>query len=233
VGLQVEIDSGKPTRKQQQRSVRTQQKLLDAALEAFSENGFKGTSTRDIAERAGVHHPLITYHFRNKEELWRAAADRIFRKFNAAINLAYEETKGMCPRSRTAAVIRAYVQSAADQPELHKVVLQEASIPSKRLDWLIANHLKPLFEVSVKDLTEVQRQGIAPAGDPAMLFNMIRVSAGGLLALSNELKGTSNIDLSKQSSVDALADMIINVFLPNDAPSNWKEMLADPEVSPA
>ena len=76
---------GKPPRKQQQRSIRTKQKLLDAALEAFSENGFKGTSTRDIAERAGVHHPLITYHFKNKETLWRAAADRIFREFNGAL----------------------------------------------------------------------------------------------------------------------------------------------------
>ena len=72
----------KPERKQQQRSIVTQQKLLDAAIEAFSENGFKGTSTRDIAERAGVHHPLITYHFKNKGQLWRAAADRIFTEFN-------------------------------------------------------------------------------------------------------------------------------------------------------
>ena len=230
---QAAIESGKPVRKQQQRSVRTQQKLLDAALEAFSENGFKGTSTRDIAERAGVHHPLITYHFRNKEELWRAAADRIFRKFNAAIGRAYVDTEGMCPRSRTAAIIRAYVNSAAAQPELHKVIIQEANYPTQRLDWLIETHLKPLFKAAVSDLTELQRQGIAPPGDPALLFNLIRVSAGGLLALSNELKGTSNIDLTKQSTVDALADMIINVFLPNEAPSNWKEMLEDPEVSPA
>ncbi len=68
-----------PARKQQQRSLVTQKKLLEAAIEAFSENGFKGTSTRDIAERAGVHHPLITYHFKNKDLLWRAAAQRVFR----------------------------------------------------------------------------------------------------------------------------------------------------------
>jgi hypothetical protein len=50
---------------------------------------------------------------------------------------------------------------------------------------------------------------------------MIRVSAGGVLALSNEIKGTSNIDMTSRASIDALADMIINVFLPNDAPANW------------
>lgn len=68
--MQDDSTAKRPARKQQKRSIQTRQKLLDAALEAFSENGFKGTSTRDIAERAGVHHPLITYHFKNKEELW-------------------------------------------------------------------------------------------------------------------------------------------------------------------
>lgn len=214
----------KPARKQQQRSLRTQQKLLDAALEAFSENGFKGTSTRDIADRAGVHHPLITYHFKNKEELWRAAADRIFRRFNASINQAFEETEGQCPRTRIAAVIRAYVYSAAAQPELHKFIIQVASYPSPRLDWLVETHLKPLFDASVTELRSLQEMGIAPPGDPAMLYNMIRASSGGLMALSNELKGTSNLDMNKQSSIDSLADMIINVFLPNNAPENWKEL---------
>lgn len=208
--------SEKPVRKQQQRSIRTQQKLLDAALEAFSENGFKGTSTRDIAERAGVHHPLITYHFRNKEELWRAAADRIFKQFNAAIGKAYEDAKDKDLRTRIAAVIRAYVHSAAEQPELHKVIIQEASNPTPRLDWLIDEHLRPLFEIGVRDIQALQAQGLAPPGDPALLFNMIRVSAGGLLALSNELKGTSNLDLSQPSSIDSLADMIIKVFLPQN-----------------
>ena len=173
-----------------------------------------------------MHHPLITYHFKNKEELWRASADRTFRQFNRAIIEAYESTKGECPRTRTAAVIRAYVKSAAEQPELHKVILQEASYPSTRLDWLIDTHLKPLFELAVKDLEALQDQGVAPPGNPALLFNMIRVSAGGLLALSNELKGTSNLDMSTQSSIDALADMIIRVFLPNDAPANWRDQQA-------
>jgi AcrR family transcriptional regulator len=82
-----------PARKQQQRSVVTQQKLLDAAIEAFSENGFKGTSTRDIAERAGVHHPLITYHFKNKDQLWRAAADHVFSAFTLSLVKSLEASQ--------------------------------------------------------------------------------------------------------------------------------------------
>jgi len=209
----------KPARKQQQRSIVTQQKLLDAAIQAFSESGFKGTSTRDIADRAGVHHPLITYHFRNKDQLWRAAADSIFREFNASLGKAMAEIPDVGPKQRAEAFIRTYVRYAHSQPALHKIILQESSQPSARLDWLIDNHLKPLFDEVVAALRELQALGIAPEGDPALLFNMIRVSAGGLLALAVEIKGTSNIDLGTDEALDELAAMIIRCFLPGAAPA--------------
>ena len=204
----------KRPRRQQQRSIRTQRKLLDAALEAFSENGFKGTSTRDIAERAGVHHPLITYHFKNKEELWRAAAERVFSRFIRLLLTVQEETADKSPRERMAAMIRTYVRYAAENPALHKVLFQESSHENPRLDWLIERYMQPLFEVASADLRHLQEQGIAPPGDPALLFNMIRVSAGALLALNIELKGSSGIDLNDPGKVEELGNMIINIFLP-------------------
>ncbi len=203
-------------RKQQQRSIVTQQKLLDAAVEAFSENGFKGTSTRDIADRAGVHHPLITYHFKNKDQLWRAAADQIFVEFNTSLGSAMADIPESEAKARAEAFIRTYVRYAHRQPALHKIILQESSHPSARLDWLVETHLRPLFDVAVKALRELQEQGIAPPGNPAILFNMIRVSAGGLLALAAEIRGTSDIDLDSHDALDELADMIISCFLPGD-----------------
>lgn len=209
-----EFAGTRPARKQQQRSIRTRQKLLDAALEAFSENGFKGTSTRDIADRAGVHHPLITYHFKNKEELWRAAADRVFSDFSAALMTARRAADSKSPRERMAAMIRAYVRYAAGTPALHKLMLQESSRSSARLDWLIDMHLKPVFEAVVKEIKPLQDAGIAPAGDPALLFNLIRVASGGTLALALEIKDTSGINFDDEANVEALADMIVRVFLP-------------------
>jgi AcrR family transcriptional regulator len=202
------------TRKQQKRSIVTQQKLLDAAINAFSENGYKGTSTRDIADRAGVHHPLITYHFKNKDQLWRAATDRIFREFNISLVKAMAEVPELDPRARAETFVRTYVRYARTQPALHKIILQESSNHSDRLDWLVENHLRPLFEEVNKALVELQDLGIAPSGRTALLFNMIRVSAGGLLALKLELKGTSGIDLDNDEEIDELAEMIIRVFFP-------------------
>lgn len=211
-------ETDKSARKQQQRSVVTQQKLLDAAIEAFSENGFKGTSTRDIAERAGVHHPLITYHFRNKDQLWEAAADRIFRDFRHSLAASLNLYRHECPKKRFASLIRAYVHYAKSQPALHKVMVQEASYPNPRLDWLIETHLKPFFDATFQLIEELQQLGVAPPGNPRLLFNMIRLSSGGLLALGNELKASSGIDTTDARTLDEIADMIVAVFLPGEIP---------------
>ena len=208
--------ASKPARKQQQRSVITQQKLLDAAIEAFSENGFKGTSTRDIAERAGVHHPLITYHFKNKDRLWRAAADKIFRDFGRSLAASLQDHQDECPKQRMASMIRAYVYYARSQPALHKVMVQEASYPNPRLDWLIETHLKPLFDATFVMLTDLQKAGVAVQGNPKLLFNMIRLSSGGLLALANELKASSGLDVESDETLDEISDLIVSVFLPGE-----------------
>ena len=206
----------KPARKQQQRSVITQQKLLDAATEAFSENGYKGTSTRDIADRAGVHHPLITYHFKNKSQLWKAATGRMFREFNISLVKAMAEVPEIDPKARAETFVRTYVKYSYSQPSLHKIILQESSYPSDRLDWMVESHLKPLYEIVVEQLTELQELGVSPPGNPALLYNMIRVSAGGLLALALEVKATSGINFDEKEQRTELADMIIRVFMPGD-----------------
>lgn len=220
------LKSAPPTRKQQQRSVVTQQKLLNAAIDAFAENGFKGTSTRDIAERAGVHHPLITYHFKNKDNLWRAAADYIFSAFAASLAKSLNDHRDDCPKTQMSALILAYVRYAKDHPALHKVMVQEASYPNPRLDWLIEAHLKPLFDVCIEMLGRLQKLGVAVPGDTALLFNMIRLSSGGLLALGNELHGSSGLDVENPDALEDITDMIIRVFLPGEVPVSPPENAA-------
>jgi AcrR family transcriptional regulator len=55
--------------------------LLEIAMKLFSEQGFDGTSTREIAEAAGVNEALIFRHFRTKEDLfWAVLSDRVERR---------------------------------------------------------------------------------------------------------------------------------------------------------
>jgi len=58
----------------------TRSAILQSALLIFSERGFDGASTRDIAAHTGVHHALINYYFDNKDKLWRAAVSFLFER---------------------------------------------------------------------------------------------------------------------------------------------------------
>lgn len=52
------------------------EEILNAAEECFAENGFSGTSMKEIADRAGVAKSLIYHHFDSKQHLWKENAER-------------------------------------------------------------------------------------------------------------------------------------------------------------
>jgi AcrR family transcriptional regulator len=54
--------------------------VLDAALVEFAERGFEGTSTEDIARRAGISQPYLFRLFGTKKELFKATVSRCFRE---------------------------------------------------------------------------------------------------------------------------------------------------------
>src|SRR5258708_21821898 len=70
-------------RAEQQRSLETRAAILNAAIAEFAERGFEGASIRAIADRLGMQHPLITYHYPSKDILWRAAAEHAFAQIRA------------------------------------------------------------------------------------------------------------------------------------------------------
>jgi len=55
----------------------TREKILDVALDLFTDQGFDGTSMREIAGRLGITKPSIYYHFASKEEILLALHTRM------------------------------------------------------------------------------------------------------------------------------------------------------------
>ncbi|HEY1404911.1 MAG TPA: helix-turn-helix domain-containing protein, partial [Pyrinomonadaceae bacterium] len=49
--------------------------ILLVAMRLFSQHGFRGTTTKEIAQAAGVSEAMVFRHFANKEELYSAIID--------------------------------------------------------------------------------------------------------------------------------------------------------------
>ena len=109
--------------------------LLDAALIEFAERGYGGTSTEDIARRAGISQPYLFRLFGTKKELFKATASRCFREMLEMFQRAAEGHRGeealhaigeaymevlLTDRTRLRAQMQAY--SACDDPEICEVV---------------------------------------------------------------------------------------------------------------
>ena len=51
--------------------------IIDAAIKLFSERGFRGTTTREIAAAVGVSEPVLYQHFPSKRDLYTAIIETV------------------------------------------------------------------------------------------------------------------------------------------------------------
>lgn len=55
----------------------TKERILDAALEMFAENGYAGTNMRDLAQSVGLTKSALYKHFQSKEDIWNSLLDEV------------------------------------------------------------------------------------------------------------------------------------------------------------
>src|SRR5688572_16369040 len=88
------VDGGRAFMKASRRcAVSSRDQILAAAAQAFGERGYDGTSTRAIADSAGMKVPLLFYHFKTKADLYIAAVQDQFRRLTRRLDSALAEQR--------------------------------------------------------------------------------------------------------------------------------------------
>ena len=62
----------------EEKSERSRRQVLDTALQLFSQQGYRATSVRDIADKAGVSTGNLYHHFPDKESIFNALLDEFW-----------------------------------------------------------------------------------------------------------------------------------------------------------
>jgi AcrR family transcriptional regulator len=75
-----------PTRNPNEGILKKKQSIILAATRLFAEQGYDGTSTFQIAQKAGVTEPLIYYHFKGKDDLFSHILENSFKEYFAGLN---------------------------------------------------------------------------------------------------------------------------------------------------
>jgi AcrR family transcriptional regulator len=141
-------------RAEQQRSIETRASILDAAIAEFAERGFEAASIRAIADRLGLQHPLITYHYRSKDILWRAAAEHAFAQISTAWDVSSPQQSDLSPLARLREEYAVLFRYTVAFPEFHRFMRQETLTNNPRLKWVAETVLAPLLARLLPQIVE-------------------------------------------------------------------------------
>src|SRR5580692_10589228 len=190
-------------RAEQQRSLETKTSILNAAIAEFAERGFDGASIRGIADRLGLQHPLITYHYRSKDILWRAAAEHEFAQIRAGWDIAAPENSDLPPLARLREEYATLFRYTVAFPEFHRFMRQEALTNNPRLRWVAETVLAPLLGRLIPQIVAAQKQGLLPAVDPILFHYMMVSLTATLSGLGPEMQVTSGLSAENPKIIEA------------------------------
>jgi AcrR family transcriptional regulator len=151
-------------------------RILAAGRAAFAAHGFDGTTLRAVADRAGVQHQLIVYHFGTKLALWKAVVSDICAENKTWLAEIERRASHVGAAAALSELVSAFVRFTARRPELHRMLTIEGGGNNERLQWWIDAHVRDFHALSTRLIREAQAAGEARAGHPGRLhYGMIGI----------------------------------------------------------
>jgi len=195
------------TKRAEQRE-ETRDRIIEAAADCFSGLGFRGASTREIARRAGTNQGLITYHFKSKDELWRAAADRIFQQLRTSLRASAAAATSEDPKEQNRELIREFVRFSAAHPELFRMMVEEGKSDDPRMHWLVDTHLRHLYE-GIPEFSAGPDGTLGPH-----LYYMLAGAASVIFAVAPECRRLTGLDPTSDDAVETHANLVAHLMVP-------------------
>ncbi len=126
----------------------------------FAQNGFNGTSTREIAAAAGVNISMLSYYFGSKEKL----LEKIFEyRMKAGLNYAYRLLENTKYNSfeKLMCIIEQYIEKIQKHRDFHQIFQREllSQKNEQTLDYLRENK-RMFLQVYERVLEEGCQSGI-------------------------------------------------------------------------
>jgi AcrR family transcriptional regulator len=133
----------------------TRERLLEAAVAAFAERGFHGTTTRDIASAAGMSPAAVYVHHKSKEELLhlisRTGHEQTLQLVRTAIASESDPARQLAAVMRTFAVHHARAHTSARIVNYELAALSDDALREiKQLRRAITGEIRALVERGVQ-----------------------------------------------------------------------------------
>ncbi len=153
----------KPTRIQREKT----RSILEAALDVFSERGFRGSTLDMIAERASLSKPNILYYFDSKEAIHKALLAELLQTWLAPLHGIDEAGD---PIEEICGYVAQKLKMAQEFPRESKLFANEVLQGAPHILGEIQGELKALTSEKARVVSEWIKAGKIAAVDPYHLF---------------------------------------------------------------
>jgi AcrR family transcriptional regulator len=173
-----------------------EQQILDAAVEVFTERGYRTASMETVAERVGVTKPVLYTHFGSKEGLLLACIARARAELLEATATAAGGAEG--PEDMLRRGTKAFFDFLDDQGPAWTLLYSEAGVTSDALEGIRGQQTD-----FIAALLAVQ----APGTDPQRLAGWAQVIVGACERLAR-WRGRAGTDrISSAEATEYLMDL--------------------------
>jgi TetR/AcrR family transcriptional regulator len=160
-----------PRAAQTQRRTRIQEEkeelILEAALDVFSQHGFKGATIDQIAEVAGMSKPNLLYYFRTKEAMHRALIERVLDTWLDPLRALNAEGN---PEAEIRSYIRRKLEMARDYPRESRLFANEVLRGAPLIEDELKGPLKQLVDEKAEVIRAWTKAGKIAKCDPYHLI---------------------------------------------------------------
>jgi AcrR family transcriptional regulator len=205
----------------QQRTIDTRRKIIESAVEEFARYGYEGASTRTVATKAGAQHTLVTYHFKGKEGLWRAAISSLLTEHAERFTQRMEGLRGVDATTKLRLIKEDFIRFSAESLNFHRIMSHVAASQSKQLDWLIDEYLRYTFDSRAGLIREAQAAGRFIEGDPYHLEYIFIGAVTRIFMLAAEVEKIMGRSPFTPEFVDEHVRICIGLFF-RDPPEGIK-----------
>lgn len=192
----------------------TEERIVDAAVQLFSRQGFNGTSTREIARLADVNEVTVFRYFARKKDLFWAAVDSRVTRLRLGKELQAGLAQDGAPEVVVPLIVEFLVQIAIYQPELIRLLHFSLLEMRPGAERIYREQLGPIFQTVIGYLERCIRSGVLRKVDPsvtAVSFATTILAHHGLHPL---LTGVSVPHANTEEAVSAYSSFWLNLLVP-------------------
>ena len=147
-----------------------EQRILDAAMEIFASQGFKGSTIDQIAARANMSKPNLLYYFRRKQDIYLALLEHTLKDWLAPLESLSRDGD---PFEQIGNYIKLKLQSSRLHPMASRLFANEILHGAPMIGNLLATELKDIVDRKAEVIQGWIDQRLITPIDPHQLIFMI------------------------------------------------------------